>query len=78
MQLLKVLFVALFAIVAVVAGAVAAAVVAAVGLLVFSLRRLLHGQKVSHPHPPARGRPYRQPGKDDADVIEVSATEVNR
>ena len=76
MQLLKVLFVALFAVVAVVAGAVAAAVVAAVGLLVFSLRRLLHGRQV--PRPPAQGRPYRQPRKDDADVIEVSATEVNR
>ena len=76
MQLLKVLFVALFAFVAVVAGAVAAAVVAAVGLLIFSVRRLLSGQKVSPPRP--QGRPYRQPRKDDSDVIEVSATEVNR
>jgi hypothetical protein len=79
MQLLKALFVALFTVVAVVAGAVAAAVVAAVGLLVFSLRRLLHGQKISRPPTPAQGRPYRrQPRKDDADVIEVTATEVNR
>ena len=76
MQLLKVLFVALFAIVALVAGAVAAAVVAAVGLLFFSLRGLRSGQKVSPPQP--QGRPYQQPKKDDSDVIEVSATEVNR
>jgi hypothetical protein len=76
MQLLKALFVALLAVVAVVAGAVAAAVVAVVGLLIFSARRLLAGRKVSPPRP--QGRPYRQPRKDDSDVIEVSATEVHR
>ena len=77
MHLLKVLFVALFAFVAVVAGAVAAAVVAAVGLLFFSIRRLLAGRRAS-PLPPTQGRRYQQPKTGDADVIEVSATEVNR
>ena len=75
MHLLKVLFVAVFAVVAVVAGALAAAVVAAAGLLFFSVRRLLNGRKVRVS--PVQGRRYRQP-KSDADVIEVSATEVHR
>ncbi len=82
MHLLKALFVALFTIAAVVAGAVAAAVVAGIGLLVFSVKRFLGGGPAAPaPRPqsrPQQARPYRQPKSGEADVIEVSATEVHR
>lgn len=78
MHLLKALFVALFTIAAVVAGAVAAAVVAAVGLMVLWVRRLLGGPSVTPAPRPRPARPYHQPKSGDADVIEVTATEVHR
>jgi hypothetical protein len=78
MHLLKALFIALFTIAAVVAGAVAAAVVAGIGLLVFSVKRFLGGGPAAPAPRPQQARPYRQPKSSDADVIEVSATEVHR
>lgn len=78
MQFLKALFVALFTIAAVVAGAVAAAFVGAVGLMVLWVRRLIGGPSVPPAPRPGPVRPYRQPKAGDADVIEVSATEVHR
>ena len=78
MNLLKALFIALFTIAAVVAGAVAAAVVAAFGMLVYSVRRLLGGPTAVPASRPRPVRPYRQPRKGDADVIDISATEVHR
>ena len=78
MNLLKALFIALFTIAAVVAGAVAAAVVAAFGMLVYSVKRLLGGSTAAPAPRPRPVRPYRQPKSGDADVIDISATEVHR
>ena len=74
MRLLKVLFVGIFAAIAVVVGAVAAAVVAAVALLFLTVRRWLTGQTAFSTS--ANTRRPAPPKPRDADVIEVSATEV--
>lgn len=77
MRLLKVLFIGLLVAVTLVAGAMVAAVVAAAALLFFFLRRLLTGSKALSASPSAHRQPApRKP--NDSDVIEITATEVNR